>query len=61
MKKHIFRMSAAIVSAVLICGNVPFSADADSIREVNVSTTEQLISALADAKIFRKYLTRLRK
>ncbi|MBP3760159.1 MAG: hypothetical protein J6I55_01555 [Ruminococcus sp.] len=33
MKKHIFKISAAIVSAILICGNMPFSVNAGSTCE----------------------------
>lgn len=50
MKKLTIILSALIAASAIAFGNVPFSADADGIREVNVSTVDQLHAALADAK-----------
>jgi len=49
MKKSIIRLSAIISAACLLCSNLPFSAEA-AVREVNVTTVDELHAALADAK-----------
>lgn len=49
MKKH-FRMTAAVLSAAMMMGSMPFTAGAGSTREVYVSTVQELHDALADAQ-----------
>lgn len=50
MKKRMLRFSAIMTAAAIMYSSVPLSVDADGTREVNISTTEQLLDALADAK-----------
>ena len=50
MKKTISKLSAALLTTAVMCSCVQFSAGAGSNRDVNVSTTDELLDALADAK-----------
>jgi len=49
MKKTMIILSM-MITAALMCADVPFSVGADGIREVKVFTTDELHAALADAR-----------
>ena len=49
MKKTMSILSM-MITAAMMCADVPLSVGAGGIREVNVSTTDELHAALADAR-----------